>query len=187
MITLRPITPDELEQLRELDVSEEGGVRLRALDGQVVATDCPWRRQRWDAAECARRIAELRARLDAGDAAYGAFDDAGRLIGLGIYQPQLAAGLSCLRGLWVSRPHRRQGIATALTQQMAQLTRRRGLGRMYVSACPSESAVGFYRSQGFELTDAPHPEMLALEPDDIHMVLDVGHDCGGCGGCQCGR
>jgi hypothetical protein len=41
---------------------------------------------------------------------------------------------------------------------------------MYVSAVPSESAVGFYQSQGFEPTDTPIPTLFELEPEDIHMV-----------------
>jgi hypothetical protein len=30
--------------------------------------------------------------------------------------------------------------------------------------------VGFYTSLGFTLVDRPHPELFALEPDDIHMI-----------------
>jgi hypothetical protein len=45
-----------------------------------------------------------------------------------------------------------------------------GAKRMYVSAVPSESAVGFYLSQGFEPTDTPIPALFELEPQDIHMV-----------------
>ena len=41
---------------------------------------------------------------------------------------------------------------------------------MYVSAVPSESAVGFYRSQGFTPTQEVDEELYALEPEDIHMT-----------------
>ena len=44
---------------------------------------------------------------------------------------------------------------------------------MYVSATPSESAVGFYRSLGFEQVTAVNPQLFALEPEDIHMILPL--------------
>ena len=40
---------------------------------------------------------------------------------------------------------------------------------MVVSATPSESTVGFYRRRGFEPTAAPLPELLELEPEDVHL------------------
>ena len=46
-----------------------------------------------------------------------------------------------------------------------------GAMALYVSATPSESAVGFYRRAGFKPTDTPHPDLLAEEPEDIHMIL----------------
>jgi ribosomal protein S18 acetylase RimI-like enzyme len=72
--------------------------------------------------------------------------------------------------LHVSRAHRRQGIATALTEIVHRLAVEAGAKKLYVSATPSGSAVGFYRSQGFELIDEPHPDLYALEPEDIHMI-----------------
>jgi hypothetical protein len=44
---------------------------------------------------------------------------------------------------------------------------------VYVSATPSESAVGFYTSMGFTPTPDPIPELFALEPEDIHMIIDL--------------
>jgi hypothetical protein len=36
------------------------------------------------------------------------------------------------------------------------------------------AAVGCYLSRGFAPTDDPVPELLELEPEDVHMVLDLG-------------
>ena len=44
---------------------------------------------------------------------------------------------------------------------------------MYVSATPSGSAVGSYLKHGFEPTPYPHPELFALEPEDIHMIREL--------------
>lgn len=48
-----------------------------------------------------------------------------------------------------------------------------GATHLYVSATPTGSAVGFYTSKGFAPTDTPHPDLLAEEPEDIHMILDL--------------
>jgi len=33
--------------------------------------------------------------------------------------------------------------------------------------------MSFYQSQGFRLVDKPHPELYALEPEDIHMFMQL--------------
>ena len=48
-----------------------------------------------------------------------------------------------------------------------------GARRLYVSATPSGPTVEFYRSHGFEPTDEPDEALFALEPDDIHMILEL--------------
>ena len=41
------------------------------------------------------------------------------------------------------------------------------------ASVPTESAVGFYLRQGFRPTAEPDPELLALEPEDIHMARQL--------------
>ena len=78
-----------------------------------------------------------------------------------------------LAALFVSRDYRRTGIARELTHRLIRMSRATGASRVYVSATPSRSAIAFYRSQGFTLTDNVHPELFAREPEDIHMVLEL--------------
>jgi ribosomal protein S18 acetylase RimI-like enzyme len=73
--------------------------------------------------------------------------------------------------LQVSDGYRRQGIASRLTAECIRMARADGAKKLYVSATPSESAVGFYQTQGFRLVDKPNPELYALEPEDIHMFM----------------
>jgi ribosomal protein S18 acetylase RimI-like enzyme len=65
------------------------------------------------------------------------------------------------------------GIASTLTRALLSLAREQGARKVYVSSTPSRSAVEFYRSFGFRIAREPIPELYALEPDDIHMVLDL--------------
>jgi ribosomal protein S18 acetylase RimI-like enzyme len=75
--------------------------------------------------------------------------------------------------LHVSRAYRRKGIGVAITRQLLEHAIALGSRQVYVSAIPSESAVGFYMSFGFDLTTEPIPELYDLEPEDVHMVLEL--------------
>jgi GNAT superfamily N-acetyltransferase len=75
--------------------------------------------------------------------------------------------------LYVSRNYQRKGVGSLRAGEVARLARADGARRLYVSATPSGSAVGFYRSHGFEPTDEPNEALFALEPDDIHMILEL--------------
>ena len=44
---------------------------------------------------------------------------------------------------------------------------------MYVSAVPTNTAVGFYRSRGCELAAEVHPALYAKEPEDVHLVCAI--------------
>lgn len=99
----------------------------------------------------------------------GAFDG-NALVGLAVLRPRLTERMAQLAGLFVSDSHRRQGIARRLAAETYRLAKEAGAAEMYVSATPSGSAVGFYLSEGFMPTDSPHPDLFALEPEDIHMT-----------------
>lgn len=47
--------------------------------------------------------------------------------------------------------------------------RQTGAHELYVSATPSGSAVSFYQRAGFDVTDEPIEELLALELEDMHV------------------
>ena len=102
----------------------------------------------------------------------GAFED-DRLVGVAVVQPRLREDMAQLAFLHVSQEFRRRGIANNLMQEACKISREAGAGKMYVSSIPSSSAVGFYLSQGCRLADNIIPELYALEPDDIHLILDL--------------
>ena len=173
MIHIRAMGPDEVERMRELDVSEEGDIVYKWVDGEVVAVPERWTRKRWSDEECSRRISSIRDDLtEGGVVMIGAFDG-DLLVGVATLRAYLSPGMSELAGLWVSCTHRRRGVATRLVEEVERLAREAGSAALYVSATPSRSAVGFYRSRGFRPTLDVNKELYEREPDDIHMVLEL--------------
>ena len=114
-------------------------------------------------------IDSWRPMLRAGGTAIGAFAGE-RLAGLAVLRVGLRADTAQLAALFVDRANRRLGVAGALVDEVERLARVDGARFLYVSATPSRSAVGFYRSRGFEPVAEPDPDLFALEPEDVHMI-----------------
>ena len=89
--------------------------------------------------------------------------------GIGVLVPHLRAEIAQLAFLHVSAPFRAAGIGRRLVEELELIARGAGDSQMVVSATPSENTVSFYMASGFELMAEPLPELLALEPDDVHL------------------
>lgn len=177
MIQVRQLPASDIVRLGEIDRSEQVHVGYTYRDGKLQAEAVDWQVPPWYAEGegphslktmiqfCARHLEECGVLL-------GALDGE-RLAGVAILRYRLAESMAQLAFVHVSRAYRRQGIAARLTEEAVRLAREDGARRLYVSATPSESAVGFYLSQGFRPTGTPHPELYALEPEDIHMIREV--------------
>jgi GNAT superfamily N-acetyltransferase len=159
---------NELERVSELDVSEDGALVFKQIRNRIEKHDTEWHRPRWDAAKC-RSIADgIISDLESGGVMLGAFDGE-LLVGVGVVRYRMEEGVAELAGLWVSRDYRRKGVARQLASEIFRLAKDDGAREIYVSAMPSESAMGFYMSQGFRPADNVNEELYKQEPEDIHM------------------
>jgi GNAT superfamily N-acetyltransferase len=120
-------------------------------------------------------IAGILPVLAEGGTMLGAFDDDGGLVGFAVLRYGLAERMAQLDAMFVSNGYRRRGIATRLLARVVALARADGADWLYVSATPSESAVGFYLSHGFQLADKVNRELYLLEPEDIHMIRSLAY------------
>ena len=149
-------------------------VGYRQEGATLVAMHVNWNDAGWVEGDGEHSFGEMirgaRELLDLDGMAFGAFDG-DRLVGIAIYRPWLAETMGQLGLLHVGNGYRRQGIATRLFDEVLHLARVDRANRLYVSATPSGSAVGFYLSKGFEPTATPNANLLAEEPEDIHMIL----------------
>ncbi len=168
-ISIRPLSPGELHRVAEIDVSERGTIVYRQIGRTAEPVSETWSRPPKSPATWNHHIAGWRPILAEGGAAIGAFAGA-RLVGIAVLRPRLSARIAQLDALFVDKDHRRRHVARRLVEEVARLARDRGATALYVSATPSESAIGFYRSQGFTPTNQVNAALYALEPDDIHMI-----------------
>ena len=113
-----------------------------------------------------------------------ALENGGCLLGVLCGRKLAAAGLLDgrrlgARGVWrqllflhVSHDFRRMGLGGYLLEELRARAADSGASGLYISATPSRSTVDFYRRYGVRPVARPVPRLLALEPDDIHLVMD---------------
>jgi GNAT superfamily N-acetyltransferase len=167
---IRPLGLAELCRVTEIDVTEDGTTVLEQRGRDVSTRLETWSRPPRSAERWAEFESRWRTFLPDAGTALGAFEG-GRLVGIATLRRRVRPGIDQLEALFVDRAHRRRGVGSLLIDRIVAVARDGGARTLYVSATPSESAVGCYRSRGFRPTDAPISELLALEPDDVHMTL----------------
>ena len=175
MITVKALGRDDVGKIGDVDRTEKVTVGYEVRDGELRSYAVDWDVPPWTAERVAGFAATTTFELDRGGAFLGAL--AGdSLAGFAVLGHKFLASdpeAIQLVILHVSRPHRRRGVATRLLAEAAALARERGASRLYISATPSESAVGFYLKHGCRLAAVVDEELFALEPEDIHFVMDL--------------
>ena len=175
---LRRLGVDDLYLVGQIDRSEHVEIEYTVRRKQLVERPAsmkqipPWDPVGTGQYSVAAEIAFCDPLVRGGASFFGAFEgDA--LLGLAIVDPTFDASMAWLAFLHISRPYRRRGAATALWNAAEEEARAAGATSMYVSAVPTGSAVGFYLSRGCELAESVHPDLYAMEPDDVHLVCPL--------------
>ena len=177
MIEIKQLDADKIARISEIDRSEHVTKGYKFQNGRLVSKTVDWNVPRWpmdgsDDFSVRGMLKFLTPILEAGGILLGALDG-DDLAGLAVLRPHLEEQMAQLVALFVSKDYRRKGIARRLTEEAIRLARDYGDRRLYVSATPSESAIGFYLSQGFKLAEKVHPMLYELEPEDIHLIKDL--------------
>ena len=172
MGSTRQMSPEELSRVEEIDVSESGDLVYYYREGKIATKREARHRAPRNAEAWGSYIERWKAILERAGVALGAFDGT-RLVGMAVLEYHLTERMAHLVALFVSQDSRRHGVAAQLTQEVMRLAKAQGADQLYVSATPSESAIGFYLSQGFALAKQVHKELYALEPEDIHLLRQL--------------
>lgn len=177
MITYRRLDVSEKGRIAEIDRSEHVTQDYVQRDGRLVLADVDWKIPRWTVEgdgphSVAGKLREWDADFQADCVLWGAFDG-DVLVGFSAYRPRITEDMGQFALLHVSQAYRRQGIGRRLAGELIDHARREGSKRLYVSAGQTRPTVDFYRGLGFGPTDEPVPELHEMEPNDVHMVMDL--------------
>lgn len=78
-----------------------------------------------------------------------------------------------MKFLHVSSNYRKQGLGKRLFFLAAERALELEAKKLYMSATPSENTINFYLNLGCMLATEIDKELFALEPEDIHLELDL--------------
>jgi GNAT superfamily N-acetyltransferase len=172
----RRLERDELGLLWTIDRAEVVERVYGLGDGELVLRPGFFDIRRWPSGDQEHAAPELLASFDRGGACLGIFDGPRLIAAAVIDTRQLgpAGDLVQLSFLHVGRDHRGLGLGVELYEAAQTVAADFGAAGLYVSATPSEHTIDFYRRRGCRVTPLPDPELLALEPDDIHLECRKG-------------
>jgi GNAT superfamily N-acetyltransferase len=169
---------EDVSLVATIDRSELVDLQYCVIDGELqqipaaITEVAAWDPTGTGPHSVAAEIAFCESVVARGGILLGAFDEE-RTVGLAIVDPAFEPLLAWLAFLHVSRPSRRRGAAQALWNVAVDIAVANGAESIYVSATPTESAVGFYLRQGCRLADPVHSDLFAAEPEDIHLVCSL--------------
>lgn len=172
---IRTLARHELPDLWSIDRAEIIDRVYRREGAELVLKPEHHDVKGWPPGEPERDAVLLLDCFDRGGTFYGAFEGEiligaavleSRFIGRGQDQLQL-------KFLHVSQRHRRTGLGCTLFERAVTRARELGARRLYVSATPSENTIRFYLRRGCRVTDEIDAALFALEPEDIHLELEI--------------
>jgi predicted N-acetyltransferase YhbS len=175
VITGRDILREEIKHVWNIDRSEVIENIYRLENGVLVLRpqhiDVPG----WPPGEAEKYTPILLDSFDRGGWFHGLFDLA-KLVGAVVVDSKRIGKRNDrlqLEFLHVSSAYRNRGFGAQLFGLAKKIARDRGARRLYISATPSENTINFYQRLGCAVAEEPDPELLELEPEDIHLECDV--------------
>ena len=172
-VEIRDLTRSELSRVGEIDRTEHIDLLFEQHGTELVALRGSWSAPAWDADGHGEHSVDAKRRelvhyADAGGISRGGFSGE-RLVGIGVVVPHIRPAVAQLAFLHVSRDFRATGLGSRLSADLELIARRAGDTEIVVSATPSENTVRFYLGRGYRPMARPLPELLELEPEDVHM------------------
>ncbi len=175
MIIGRDLQRDEIERVWEIDRAELICNVYYLEDGKLVLKPERWDVAGWPPGEQATYTPLLLECFDRRGWFHGLFDDLS-LIGVVVVDSKLIGqrhDLLQLKFMHVSSQYRQQGLGHRLFDLATARARQQRARGLYISATPSENTINFYRRKGCVPTLHPDPDLLALEPEDIHLECTI--------------
>jgi predicted N-acetyltransferase YhbS len=174
-VLIRSLERDELADVWSIDRTERIDRVYRREGGRLRLVPEHHDVRGWPPGELEKYGPILLECFDHGGSCYGAFDG-GALVGAAVLEGRFIGRRGDrlqLTFLHVGRRHRGTGLGGRLFAQVVERARALGARQLYVSSTTSENTVRFYLKRGCRPTEEVDAALFALEPEDIHLELDL--------------
>jgi len=172
MLIERELTEADLPLLAQIDRSELVEECYRVESSELILYPARFDMRGWPEGEAEENARVLEKCWRSGGWLHGLFDGE-TLVAAVVVDNRVIhnQGLKMrqLKFLHISRDYRGQGLGGRLFARACEHGREVAAEALYVSATESRNTVEFYQRQGCRLLAQPDPELLALEPHDIHF------------------
>jgi len=169
MISIREMKSSEIGRIAEIDRTEHITQYYTLRNGSLEVNDVDWHVGPWDSA---KKIKEWIPIAEGYKNMWGAFDKE-RLVGFAVYRSYLTEEMAQFAILHISHEFRKMSIGKRLSEKVLGKARADGKKNIYVTSTPRKSTVDFYQKLGFKLAEQVNEELYELEPDDIHMIMEL--------------
>ncbi len=171
----RKLRRDEVERIWTIDRREIVERVYRLEDGELRLRPEYHDVRGWPADDVRKMTPLLYEVFDRGGPFFAAFEG-DELAGVAVLDTVwrgVGRDLLQLEVMHVGRDYRGRGLGGRLFEQARSAARERGARGLYISATPSENTIHFYQGRGSVVLASPDAELLAFEPDDIHLECPV--------------
>lgn len=172
---IRLLERNEIEKVRNIDRSELVEKLYYYNHGNLIIKDVFIDDAGWTPSEMESHVKHLYKVYDSGGYLYGAFERE-KLAGIATLGKNFigsAKNQLVVTFFHVDAQFRKQGIGTALMNTIIAQAKELKAKKLYISATPSKNTINFYFNRGASLTKELNPELFELEPEDIHLDLEI--------------
>lgn len=165
----------EIEDIRKIDRSEIVNRLYYFENGKLILKEEFYDIKGWNPKEINMIIKNLYKLYERNGYFYGAFKNS-KLIGIVALEPTfIGKNQDQLQVVFlhVDQKFRDKGLGHTLMDKVKLKAKELGAKKLYISATPSEHTIGFYLSLNCKLASEINPELYQLEPDDIHLELEL--------------
>lgn len=166
---------EEFSLLKEIDRSEIVKEKYILKNNSLVLVDDYYNITSWIEDEVNEYINRMNNIYNSKGIIIGAFDN-DKVVGIGALDKVLCGKNKDkykLDLLYINHDYRGQGIGKNIVNLFKEEAKKDNIKSIYISATPFKNTMDFYLGLGATLTNEIDEELFKLEPEDIHLELDV--------------
>ncbi len=174
-LNYRVLEKSELKLLSEIDRKEIVNEVYYFRSNKLEIVDEYYNIEGWCLEELQNYIDRLQDIYERNGTILGAFDNK-KIAGLGALDSKfIGRNNDQLKFdmLYISNSYRKKGIGKKLVSLLSERAKELGAKSLYISATPFKNTVDFYFAVGAKLTNEIDKDLYELEPEDIHMALEL--------------
>lgn len=166
---------EEFSLLKEIDRSEIVKEKYILKNNSLVLVDDYYNITSWIEDEVNEYINRMNNIYNSNGLIIGAFDN-NKVVGIGALDKVLCGKNKDkykLDLLYINHDYRGQGIGKNIINLFKEEAKKDNIKSIYISATPFKNTMDFYLGLGATLTNEVDEELFKLEPEDIHLELNV--------------